>query len=253
MDKWVTSTKPLPIGRVTNDDKQKQRTKLRYNPYGVNKSNEKKFDAWKDKKKFEKILAPLQTKLGKPSSSALTKRLLSTLSDESNPITHSDIYERSDHVVSLASGHQRSERRGGVNTGYLEDRNKKIADQHEMPVSEAKLLDNVRVYINGYLSDTTDIEFKRIVCLAGGRIMHTTSGATHIVTSHESLNASKTHKFLNTKSKHKVYVVKPEWVTESIKTGKRQSEREYAVIKDATAQNLFDAFKTVKSSKSIGK
>lgn len=73
--------------------------------------------------------------------------------------------------MSLASGHQRSERRGGVNTGYLEDRNKKIADQHEEPISEARLLDNVRVYINGYLSDTTDIEFKRIVCLAGGRIM----------------------------------------------------------------------------------
>lgn len=50
-----------------------------------------------------------------------------------------------------------------------------------------------------------------------------------------------------------MHVVKPEWVTESIKAGKRQSEREYAVIKDATSQNLFDAFKTVKSSKYIGK
>jgi hypothetical protein len=31
----------------------------------------------------------------KPSPAAITKRLLNTLSDESNPITHSDIYERS--------------------------------------------------------------------------------------------------------------------------------------------------------------
>lgn len=76
-----------------------------------------------------------------------------------------------DHVVSLASGHQRSERRGGVNTGYVEDRNKKITDQHEEHISEVRILDNVRVYINGYLSDTTDIEFKRIVCLAGGRVV----------------------------------------------------------------------------------
>lgn len=172
-----------------------------------------------------------------------------------------------DHVVSMASGHQRSERRGGVRTSYFQDRKKKIVEQNEEPVSKARLLDNVRVYINGYLSDTTDIEFKRIVCLAGGQIMwvyaplvyfmrrssadiisrHTASGATHIATSHESLNASKTHKFLNTKSKHQVYIVKPEWVTESIKAGKRQSERDYAVIKDATTKNLFDAFKTAKS------
>lgn len=75
-----------------------------------------------------------------------------------------------DHVVSLASGHQRSERRGGA-TSYFEDRNKKVAAQHEEHVSESKILNNVRVYINGYLSDTTDIEFKRIVSLAGGRIM----------------------------------------------------------------------------------
>jgi len=33
------------------------------------------------------------------------------------------------------------------------------------------VLDGVRVYINGYLSDTTDIEMKRIVTQAGGKIM----------------------------------------------------------------------------------
>ena len=56
---------------------------------------------------------------------------------------------------------------------------------------------------------------------------HGASGATHIITSHDSLNASATHKFLNTKPKNKVYVVKPEWVIESIKAGKRRPERGY--------------------------
>lgn len=47
-----------------------------------------------------RILAPLVKEAQaaaqpKPSSSALTKHLLNTLKDESNPITHSNIYQRS--------------------------------------------------------------------------------------------------------------------------------------------------------------
>lgn len=36
---------------------------------------------------------------------------------------------------------------------------------------EGNVLRGVRVYINGYLEDTTDIEMKRIVTLAGGQIL----------------------------------------------------------------------------------
>jgi hypothetical protein len=43
---------------------------------------------------LNRLLAPLLKDGEKPSSSALTKHLLSTLSDEANPITHSDIYSR---------------------------------------------------------------------------------------------------------------------------------------------------------------
>jgi len=51
---------------------------------------------------------------------------------------------------------------------------------------------------------------------------------------------------LNTKAKNKVYVVKPEWATESIKAGKRQPERDYSVIKDMTTKNVFGSFKSGK-------
>lgn len=34
---------------------------------------------------------------------------------------------------------------------------------------------NVRIYINGYLEGTTDIEMKRIVTIAGGQIMYGSS------------------------------------------------------------------------------
>lgn len=45
------------------------------------------------------------------------------------------------------------------------------------------------------------------------------------------------------KARNKVQVVKPEWIFDSIAAGKRRPEREYAVIKDATTNNIYDMFK----------
>ncbi|KAI0921760.1 hypothetical protein AcW1_004354 [Taiwanofungus camphoratus] len=243
MDKFVTVTKPS-LSRAATSDKQKERLKFRYNPYGVSRANERKFDDWKDKKRTEKILAPLLKDGSKSSSSAITKRLLSTLSDESNPITHSDIYHRSDHISSSATGHQRSDRRVNQKS-YWESRSEKLVQQLPDKPSgpEAAVLHNVRVYINGYLDGTTDIEMKRIVTLAGGQVRHTASGATHVLTS-QQLSASKTQKLLTTRSKIRVHVVKPEWIMDSIKAGKRLPEREYSVIKDTTTSNLADMLVT---------
>lgn len=70
---------------------------------------------------------------------------------------------------------------------------------------------------------------------------HTASGATHILTS-QQLSGAKTHKFLTTKSKGMVHVVRPEWVTDSIKAGKKLSEREYAVIKATNTSKITDTF-----------
>ena len=56
MDKFVTVNKPSSL-RTTGkeDDKSKfDRQKFRYNPYGVNKSKERSFEDWKDKKRTEK-------------------------------------------------------------------------------------------------------------------------------------------------------------------------------------------------------
>jgi hypothetical protein len=33
------------------------------------------------------------------------------------------------------------------------------------------VLNNTRIYINGYLQDTTDIEMKRVIIEAGGRVV----------------------------------------------------------------------------------
>lgn len=68
----------------------------------------------------------------------------------------------------------------------------------------------------------------------------TASRATHILTSMQ-LSASKTDKIL--KSKKPPSVVKPEWVTDSIKAGKRLSERQYSIITNKTVKNLSDMWK----------
>ena len=63
-----------------------------------------------------RILAPLLKKgepaaQPKPSSRALTKQVLNTLKDESNPVTHSDLYLRSGtfYRVSEHTVHLRAE------------------------------------------------------------------------------------------------------------------------------------------------
>jgi len=41
----------------------------------------------------------------------------------------------------------------------------------EPPKTKKLVMEGVRVYINGYLCDTTDIEMKRTVTLAGGQVL----------------------------------------------------------------------------------
>ncbi len=73
-----------------------------------------------------------------------------------------------DHISSAATGHQVSDGRG-PRKSYIDVRRSKLTEQlPEKPSEGALVLRNVRVYINGYLDNTTDIEMKRIVTLAGG-------------------------------------------------------------------------------------
>ena len=114
------------------------------------------------------------------------------------------------------------------------------------------ILSATRVYLNGHLESTTDIELKRIITEAGGEVVcvksyqtisRLTAGrlspsrATHIVG--ESLSASKTNKILNTKSTNKKYAVKTAWVFDSIAAGKRRPERLYAVARRSANLDRF--------------
>ncbi|KAL0949393.1 hypothetical protein HGRIS_009457 [Hohenbuehelia grisea] len=227
MDKYLTVSKPSALRAQAQDSKGKNAA--RFKPYDAGAKSARK-----------------KTKPSDPelSRSALNKILLSTLASEDNPITHSDIYERTQHIVSATTGHQVSEGRApSSRSAYLVDRTQKLADQkaEDINASELKILRGTRIYINGYLRDTTDIEMKRVVTRAGGEILPTASGATHILTS-QQLSSSKTHKILTTKMRQSVQVVRPEWVFDSLDAGKKLQERHYAVIKPSTTKTLHDMF-----------
>ncbi|KAJ8496129.1 hypothetical protein ONZ45_g12572 [Pleurotus djamor] len=231
------------------------------------------------------------TDLKNLSTKDLTHLVLSTLSHRSNPITHSDIYERTEHIVSAASGHQRGDGRvNGGHKAWFDHRSSKLNEQRNAEAmrtasssastslttststtsttstsstsattissnntngkasgnSKASVLKGVRVYINGYLRNTTDIEMKRIVIGAGGSILLTPSGATHILTS-QQLSGSKTHKILTAKNSKRsghvqVHVVRPEWVMDSIAAGRKVREVDYAVVRDGSMRRIEDMF-----------
>ena len=54
MDKFVTVKKPSTALASGKQDGKAERPKLRYNPYGVRRTEERKLDQWKDKKRTER-------------------------------------------------------------------------------------------------------------------------------------------------------------------------------------------------------
>lgn len=77
---------------------------------------------------------------------------------------------QSDHVVPFATGHQVNEG-GRKQRPYMLDRTQKLSAQRETTNHDASILKDTRIYINGHLEFTTDIEMKRIIIQAGGQIV----------------------------------------------------------------------------------
>ncbi|KAH7876348.1 uncharacterized protein C8R40DRAFT_1169461 [Lentinula edodes] len=230
MEKYLTNT-DLTSQNDTQDSPRGAPGSARFKPYTI---LERKCGP----KKKNSLLDLLPESGNPPSSSSVTKLLLKTLKEATNPIAHSDLYERTEHVVSMASGHQVSESRRN-HRPYLQERSRKLAVQKETinAAEQPQILSNVKVYIDGFLTGTTDIEMKRVVSRAGGQILYSASGATHILSS-QSLSGSKTHRLLSKKTRISVHVVRPEWVFDSIKAGKRRPERDYTILKNSSTLNI---------------
>ncbi|KAJ3893989.1 hypothetical protein GG344DRAFT_74479 [Lentinula edodes] len=226
MEKYLTNT-DLISQNDTQDILGRAPGSARFKPYTI---LERKCGP----KKKNSLLDLLPESGNPPSSSSVTKLLLKTMKEAANPIAHSDLYERTEHVVSMASGHQVSESRRN-HRPYLQERSRKLSVQKETTnaAEQPQILSNVKVYIDGFLTGTTDIEMKRVVSRAGGQILYSASGATHILSS-QSLSGSKTHRLLSKKTRISVHVVRPEWVFDSIKAGKRRPERDYTILKNSS-------------------
>lgn len=55
---------------------------------------------------------------------------------------------------------------------YIRDRERKLTDQKEKCSGTSGLvLQHARIYIDGYLEGTTDIEIKRLIALGGGHVL----------------------------------------------------------------------------------
>ncbi|THV08396.1 hypothetical protein K435DRAFT_771909 [Dendrothele bispora CBS 962.96] len=167
MERYFSATKPRAIRDESKPSKSTGAiSSTRYRPYNKARGEDER------KKKKPSLLDLLPDDEQTPSRSTLNKLLLNTLTHEANPITHSDIGQRSDHVVSMASGHQVSEGGSRNQQQYFEHRNEKLAQQQEGPSAEVpQVMRNVKVYIDGFLSNTTDIEMKRVVSRAGGQVL----------------------------------------------------------------------------------
>ncbi|KAK0191125.1 hypothetical protein F5146DRAFT_1047170 [Armillaria mellea] len=216
MEKYFTVVKPSSRRKELDTKDCKS---ARYQPYNTHENR-----PLRPKEKINLLLEQLPDFETEPSPANLTKLLLNTLSDESNPLTHSDLSDRSDHVISTSTGHQVAETRISHRTEYFEARAQKLAQQREEGRSGSQVLRNTCIYIDGYLSGTTDIEMKRIVTEAWWYYC--------------CLNGSKTHKLLKAKSRTQVHVVKPEWVLDSIKSGRRVPERMYNLVKSSSMKTL---------------
>ncbi|KAF8826890.1 hypothetical protein HHX47_DHR5000521 [Lentinula edodes] len=221
MEKYLTNT-DLTSQNDTQDSPRGAPGSARFKPYTIleRKCGPKK----------KNLLDLLPESGNPPSSSSVTKLLLKTLKEATNPIAHSDLYERTGHQVSESRRNHRP---------YLQERSRKLAVQKETinAAEQPQILSNVKVYIDGFLTGTTDIEMKRVVSRAGGQILYSASGATHILSS-QSLSGSKTHRLLSKKTRISVHVVRPEWVFDSIKAGKRRPERDYTILKNSSTLNI---------------
>ena len=51
------------------------------------------------------------------------------------------------------------------------DRTEQLSAQRKSTKHDSGILKDTKIYINGYLESTTDIEMKRIIAQAGGQIV----------------------------------------------------------------------------------
>ncbi|WVQ71748.1 hypothetical protein IAR50_001289 [Cryptococcus sp. DSM 104548] len=172
-----------------------------------------------------------------------TERMMNTLGKAGNPITNSSMPQRSDYVVSCATGHQRGEARGPViNTTYAQVRTEQLQKQSRS--NKTTLFKGCLFYMNGSTGPkVSNLQLRNMIAENGGRFTTVqTSACTHII-ANAGLSGSKTQKHLEKQggrgSARQARVVRVEWVLDSVAQGAKLSEAGYTMIDNPTQPNLF--------------
>ena len=95
------------------------------------------------------------------------------------------------------------------------------------------IFNGVTVYFNGRTNDLSSFHLNKVLIMNGGNFsVNPSSKVTHIVTT--NLSRSKINRAINKMGKfksHKVYYIKSEWITDSVRNGKLMDENDYLVFK----------------------
>lgn len=183
---------------------------------------------------------------GKMSRSQQTERMMNSLGRKSNPITNSDIYSRTDHFVSCATGHQQSNRGGGSSGAatYWEVRTAKMTQQARE--GTGTLFAGCVFYINGSTGPrVSNLQLQHIITANGGRFLPMqSSSCTHTIAG--NLSGTKAQKHINGQgtrgAARRSKVVRVDWILDSVEQGKKLSEAGYTIIEDPSQHNLFTSF-----------
>ncbi|GAA97265.1 uncharacterized protein L969DRAFT_84299 [Mixia osmundae IAM 14324] len=170
--------------------------------------------------------------------------VLKTLGKVNNPVTHSDVYSRTIHIVSCTTGHQMQNGPGGGSVpGWNKARAIKIKQQADERIND--IFARVSVYFNGYTGeDLSNQQLKRLLEQGGGRwsFAFGKRHITHVVTA-TGLSGSKADKELNAR-KSSTYIVRPEWIVDSVAAGRRLPESMFGVLERDSQAKINTVFES---------
>ncbi|WRT67271.1 uncharacterized protein IL334_004238 [Kwoniella shivajii] len=182
--------------------------------------------------------------LSKKSRSQVTERMLNTRGKDVNPVTNSELYGRTDHFVSCATGHQQSNRGGGSAGAmtYWQVRSNQMNDQAR--AKKTDIFKGCLIYLNGSSGPkVSNLQMQHLISTNGGRLAPLqSSSCTHII-ANGGLSGTKTQKHINGQgtrgASRRAKVVKIDWILDSVEKGHRLSEAGYGMVEDPSQPNLF--------------
>ncbi|EJD53692.1 hypothetical protein AURDEDRAFT_156935 [Auricularia subglabra TFB-10046 SS5] len=159
-----------------------------------------------------------------PTRNPSTIQLLATLARPENPIAHSDLSKRTDHIAApSARGHEVRDHGSAARASQWKPR----LDANRL--AQVPAPDADKVFVKAFIADTADVETRKKIQDGGGLVLNYAAGATHIVSAFPWISGSKAQKQAKKKPSSNVHVVTPAWVMDSFEAGRRKPERDYAV------------------------